>query len=529
LILQSGKQHVTKANQSFLLLAMIVGAAGACKPNLDKLTSGIETDGGNGGDAGAGAGGKSLNTGGRTSLTATNAGGSAGSSGGTGGSTTGGNTSSGGTTGSTSTVCNIEPFVPGDPPLLKYDFDVAGADGTPVGDPTWSSTGRIAGSVVLDSNKYIQLPADALKDFSAVTVATWVKLSTNVTGTTLFDFGTSATNHFYLRTNAGTSNYISFGAQVNGGAVQETVTAYVFPTGVWKHVALTVGDGKVNLYIDGLNVATRTITFAPSALGATSGNFIGHTHTNTASFYGSIDDFRIYPRVLPTAEVEHLAAPGSDYIHFRFDEPCGTKAYDRSSAALVGDLPSGGGWTNSGHVGGGLTFNGTDQYLKLPENIVQSCNDLTVAMWVQREQALQWDRLFTLEKDLGNLMTLTPMAPSGMQFIAKVNGTETRGSAEEQLLTASGAQSPQRGLWGHIAVVLKGGTGTLYFNGEVAASNSISIKPSDLGATQLNVIGAPLYSAFEPYFRGTIDDLRISCRGFTAPEIRLLALVNRDQ
>ncbi|MGC4063423.1 MAG: LamG domain-containing protein [Polyangiaceae bacterium] len=520
---------MTKANQSFLLLAVILGAVGACKPNLDKLTSGGDSGGGNGGEAGGGAGGKTQNTGGRAGSTGSSTGGTAGSSGGVGGGSSGGSSNTGGTTGSTSTVCILEPFVPGDAPSLKYDFDVAGADGTPIGDPTWSTTGRIGGSVVLDSNKYIQLPADVLKDFSAVTVATWIKLSANVTGSTLFDFGTSATNHFYLRANAGSTNNISFGAQVNGGTVQETVTSYVFPTGVWKHVALSVGDGKINLYIDGLNVATRTITFAPSALGATSGNFIGHTHSTTASTYGSIDDFRIYPRVLPTAEVESLAAPGSDYIHFRFDEPCGNKAYDRSSAALVGDLSSEGTWTSSGHVGGGLTFNGTDQYLKLPANIIQNCNDLTVAMWVQHEQALPWDRLITFEKDLGNLMTITPMASSGMQFIAKVNSAETRGSADEQVLSASGTNSPQRGLWGHVAVVLKGGTGTLYFNGQVAASGSISIKPSDLGATALNVVGAPLYSAFEPYFRGTIDNLRISCRGYTAQEIGLLALGDRDK
>jgi Concanavalin A-like lectin/glucanases superfamily len=397
-----------------------------------------------------------------------------------------------------------------------------------VGGPTFTATGRIAGAVVLNAGQYIKLPVDVVKSMDYMTVAAWVKLSSNSSGT-LFDFGTAGDNHFYLRLGGGSG--VTYGAQILGGAIHETATTYLMPTNVWKHVALTVGDGKASLYIDGLNVrTTANFTVSPSGLGSTAGNYIGHTNTDTSSFYGNVDDFRIYPRVLTREELENLAFPGKDYIHFRFDEPCGTKAYDRSDNSVVAELPEGGSWTSNGHVGGGLTLNGANQFVKLPNNFLQACNDLTIAMWVQRASSTTaFERLFAFGQDTKTVMTLTTAAGANpMQFSAKLNASDVRGLGEEQLLSTAPELSPKRGIWSHLAVVLKSGsTSTMYFDGNVAATNTFTIKPSDMGSTVINTLGRPVYAG-EPFYTGIIDDLRVACRAFTAPEIKILALGNSN-
>jgi hypothetical protein len=541
-----------------LLLVAVLVSTGACKPDLSKLTRGEGgeggeganggNEGGNGGQTEGGTGGTKTGKGGSTNKAGASAtGGSVGNTGGSsvggssvGGSGVGGSSVGGSSVGGSSvggsgvggtTACTLPTFVPGDPPSLHYAFDTQEGDigATLIGAPTFTATGRIGGAIVLNATSYVQLPVDVVKSMDYMTVAAWVRLTSNSSGT-LFDFGTGAENHFYLRLGGGSG--VTYGAQILGGAIHETATTYVMPTSVWKHVALTVGDGKASLYIDGLNVRTTTnFTVSPSALGSTAGNFIGHTNTDTSAFYGNIDDFRIYPRVLTREEVENLAFPGKDYIHFRFDEPCGTKAYDRSDNAIVAELPEGGTWTLNGRFGGGLTLNGANQFVKLPDNFLQACNDLTVAMWVLRgSSTTAYERLFAFGQDTKTVMTLTTAAGANpMQFSAKLNASDVRGVGEEQLLSDSPEKTPKRGIWSHIAVVLKSGSssGSMYFDGILAATNPITIKPSDMGATIINTLGQPVYVS-EPFYNGTIDDLRVACRAFTAPEIKILALGNSN-
>ncbi|MGE5783296.1 MAG: LamG domain-containing protein, partial [Myxococcales bacterium] len=392
-------------------------------------------------------------------------------------------------------------------------------------EPLWSN-GRLAGGLTFNAaTQFVQLPADVLKTLEAVTVMAWVKLSANPAGATLFDFGSSPTNHFYLRTNSGnaTNPGLSYGAQVGGNTALEVLTTYSLPTSVWKHVALAVGDGNATLYVDGLPINNKSFNFLPSSLGATVGNWLARTHSNSSNLWGTLDDFRIYDRALNREELESVATPGSDYVHFGFDEPCGTDAFDKSEKKLVAKLPFGGNWIN-GRVGGALQLNGSSQYVELPAAILQSCSDLSVAMWVQRSTSTPWERLFSIGNGLESMMTLTPATPLNyMRFSARLNADQERDSSAQQMLTSSSALlSPQSGIWSHVAVVIQSGTGRLYFDGKEAASGSITIKPSDLGATSINVLGKPLYLG-EAYLAAAIDDLRISCRAFSPAEVKMLA------
>jgi hypothetical protein len=500
-----------------------VGTGGAV------VTGGVNSASATGGNAGATGSGGSGGSGGSV--------GSGGISNSSGGASTpyGGSNSTGGLgTGGFTGPCFTQIQAP-TPSILQYNFDEG--SGTAANDSSgnsnagtlqgtgWSTSGRFNGGVnFTGSNQSVRLPDNIVTGLSAITVAAWVKLSANPAGNALFDIGSSATNHFYLKVGG---SGLTLGAQVNGGTVDELVTSYTLPLGVWKHVAVEVSGGQFLLYVDGLQIGQKATSFVPSALGDTTSNLLGVLIGGTVNIYGVVDDFRVYNRGLSNQEVEALAPPGTDYIHFNFDEVCGSQAHDSSDNHLIAQLPADGTWS-SGRIGGSLALDRTfSQYLSLPQSVLVGCSDLTIALWVLRTSPQNWERIFVFGQGTQTSMTLAAGNTTGiMQFSSKQNGSALRGYDEQLLQSTSATQSPQSGLWAHVAVVIQSGTGRLYFNGAQVGSGTISNLPSAMGATSINTFGQPLYLQ-EPSYAGRLDDLRISCRAFPPNEIKILALAGQ--
>ncbi|MFZ5895514.1 MAG: LamG domain-containing protein [Myxococcota bacterium] len=541
---------------SIPLVGLLV--SGACRPDFDSLYAGA---GGGGLSAlgGTHQGGCSANcnsggsggasTGGVTEVGGAGAGAGAGAGGAPeGGSTSGGSSATGGTTasGGRAEVAagagsggeggggdECLPKVPSGPgAIAAYDFeeesgtvvsDASGAGNTAtLAGGRWVSAGRHGRALSFDdANQYVTLPAEVVSSLDAVTISTWLKLSSNAQGSTLFDFGADASNRFYFVTNTGGG--LRF-ATVAAGVETSIALSRPLPDNVWVHVAVVLGGGRALLYVNGIEMARVTNTFAPSSLGNTSENWIGKSHSGSGNLLGTIDDFKIYGRVLAREEVAQLATP--DYLYFDFDEPCGTRAHDRSSAALTGELPNGGTWT-SGRIGGSLELDGEDQYLRLPTGIVEQCNDLSLAFWAQRTStAGVSEHIIDFGQNQRTFLYVSPQSRGAgqLRFAIKLNGLENDLTAE-QTLTASALPL---GTWQHVAVVLQNGVGTLYVNGTQYDSRAISIRPSALGSTLVNTVGRSQYynAALGPdsFYAGRIDDLRISCRAFPSSEVAFLAI-----
>ena len=75
--------------------------------------------------------------------------------------------------------------------------------------------------------------------------------------------------------------------------------------------------------------------------------------------------------------------------------------------------------------------------------------------------------------------------------------------------------------WTHVAVVRSGNTVSLYVNGSLAGSGTITLNPADLGVTTLNYLGKSQYN--DPYLNGNLDDFRLYSQAMTAGEIAALA------
>jgi DUF1680 family protein len=211
------------------------------------------------------------------------------------------------TTGPSPTPTNTPP--PGAGPVHWYQFEGNASDtGSSPANGTVNGATFVAGKVgqAVDINggtQYVSLPAGIVSGMTNCTIATWVKLDTSATWRRIFDFGTGTTVNMFLVPTAGTT--IRFAITTGGsGAEQRINGTAALPTGVWKHVAVTISGSTGTLYVDGVQVGQNTaMTLNPASLGNTTLNYLGKSQYADPNLDGQLDQFRIYNRALSASEV----------------------------------------------------------------------------------------------------------------------------------------------------------------------------------------------------------------------------------
>jgi hypothetical protein len=161
------------------------------------------------------------------------------------------------------------------------------------------------------SGTYVDLPIGPLMPtLSNVTIATQVNFSGG-TGSwqRIFDFGTGSTNYMFLCPRQGTTGAMRFAIRTAAVGEQIVDAPAAMPLG-WHHAAISIDAATMTmkLYLDGEQVGTAATTLLPKDLGNTTQNWLGRSqYTADAYFFGMLDEFRIYNRVLSAAEVRYLA------------------------------------------------------------------------------------------------------------------------------------------------------------------------------------------------------------------------------
>ena len=330
-------------------------------------------------------------------------------------------------------------------------------------------------------------------------------------------------------------------ASFGGDPTKEIISASStqLPVGVWKHLAVTGSGGVRTLYIDGypVAIATTTLSVPPSDMEPTGGNsWIGKSRfvATDAGLDGTVDDFRIYNRVLAQGEIADLAWPQHDYSYWRFDETSGQTAKDSSDNAVPTALLSGTTWV-AGKVGGALNFPGgphaaTGPHAELAATPLANCTtDLTVATWVKLHSQDQWARIFDFGTGGAPFIYLTLFDDQGAGNHGMRFAMVAPPAPDFNMFTPTPPIAADD-TWHHVAVTVTtikdpSDTVTMYVDGAVVLTqkNSTGIKVSDFNATTQNYLGKSRFVDFDPYLNASLDDLRTSCRAFTADEIKSLA------
>lgn len=201
----------------------------------------------------------------------------------------------------------------------------------------------------------------------------------------------------------------------------------------------------------------------------------------------------------------------------KFDEISGTLATDSSGSNLSSTTVGGPLWSD-GWFGNAVDLDGADDYVDLPDGILNGLTTASISTWVYLDSKSNWARVFDLGTGPSVSMFLTPQ--NGNDGNLRFAITTTGGAGEQQINTSYNFPLQT---WTHVAVTWSSrGMGVLYVNGaEVGRNSSMTLDPSSLGVTTLNYIGKSQYD--DPHLDGKVDDFRILNRTLSASEVMGLA------
>ncbi|MCH5209998.1 MAG: family 43 glycosylhydrolase [Oscillospiraceae bacterium] len=166
--------------------------------------------------------------------------------------------------------------------------------------------------------------------------------------------------------------------------------------------------------------------------------------------------------------------------------------------------------------GNSAVFDGTDDYIRMPDGLLKDASSATVAIYLKSEieKANQFTWCIGNSNEAGYMFLNTYNPNSKLR--AAITLTDYK--AESELAASNYVQANE---WTSIIAVFDGANSTLYRDGKAVATANISIKPSDLGATTANYIAKSVYN--DPYFKGTVSDFRIYDKALTAEEAKQLS------
>jgi len=204
---------------------------------------------------------------------------------------------------------------------------------------------------------------------------------------------------------------------------------------------------------------------------------------------------------------------GNPVSYWTFDEQTGTTAYD-SIGSNNGTLTSGPAWTSSGKVGGGISFDGVNDYVTTNEFAI-SGTDRTFELWMKTPGTITYESIF--EQNVTVSSTSSPYVNgfngmNGNPNQIHLSVGDGAGNHYDALQTSIASYLNQ---WIHLVGVIKGGNELrIYINGVSVADKATTVSPET--ASRYVFMGR----MGTKYFNGIIDDARIYNYARTADEIQ---------
>lgn len=266
------------------------------------------------------------------------------------------------------------PLVEGSGAITR-DASGEGNDGTfkGAGEPAWVE-GR-NGRRALDfdgGDDYINVGAGASLEPDYVTVSMWVNHDVDQGAeVSLCSSRTAAASGYSisLRDDQAT-NYVEFAIVTTTSF--KTVTYANPPIGSWYHLVCTYDGTNVKIYVNGVQVSTDT--HSGTIVDAVRDMFIGAWAVGTAEFDGKLQGIQYWNRGLSDQEIRAVYAIGltklpiGRVLDLPMKEASGTVTRDVSGEENNGTVENAPTWI----TGGGVTLNGTTQYVDVPDDATLS-------------------------------------------------------------------------------------------------------------------------------------------------------------
>ncbi|WP_371579553.1 LamG domain-containing protein [Streptomyces sp. NBC_01314] len=212
-------------------------------------------------------------------------------------------------------------------------------------------------------------------------------------------------------------------------------------------------------------------------------------------------------------------------LRYKLDETSGTVAHDSSGNGRDGTVNGTADWKGAE----GLDFNGSNTYVKMPDNVMAGLNSITVAfdVWIDPTMGKPYFLygLGNTSGTSGNGYLFT----TGNTFRTSVSMTDY--TAKQDIQPSGSPYQLDRGMWKHVTYTQTGDTGIMYENGvEKARNTDVTITPGAIGGgtTTANYLGRSLY-ADDKYFDGRMRDFRVYNRALSSSEVQTTATETEEE
>lgn len=207
-------------------------------------------------------------------------------------------------------------------------------------------------------------------------------------------------------------------------------------------------------------------------------------------------------------------------LWYKLDATSGSTVTDASGNGRTGTVSGAADWSGTGQ---GLAFNGSDTYVKVPNDVMKGMDAITVSLDVRIDSAQSTPYFLygfgNSSGGSGNGYLFT----TGNSFRTSV---ATGNWSTEQTTRPADSHNLTRSVWKHVSYTQTGTTGVLYEDGvEVGRNTSVTVTPGAIGSgtTTANHIGRSVYSD-DKLFKGRIRDFRVYDRALAGSEVEQLAL-----
>jgi hypothetical protein len=425
---------------------------------------------------------------------------------------------------------------PGSGAMAQYSFEGNARDTAYLGDRHGTVTGGVSytpGAVgtaaTLDGTGYVTT-TNTVRTDTSFTVSAWAKV-TQADGAQAVVSQDGATfagfTLWYRPDNGGRwvfamadPDAVQGNADLVWSAAPAQLNTWTQLTGVYDAQAK-----QLRLYVNGVpsgsvakaNVAPENST-GPVRIGRT----MWDSHPDVDFFHGSIDEVKIFDRVVSDAEI--AAAVNRDNVqvgYWKFDETSGTTADNVVPGGSKAVLRGGARFTQGGAVDGALRIDGQGDLAQTDGPVVRTDQSFSVALWARLDQAPATGAIS---------VALSQDGAVNSAFLVGYRNLDTGPRWEVYSFGADATTHPgdaaivsdvpaKLGVWTHLAAVYDAPAGKLriYVDGFLAGTTD---KKVAFNATGPMVVGRNRDGGVDGNpWHGSIDEVRAYSRVLSADEI----------
>ncbi len=381
------------------------------------------------------------------------------------------------------------------------DYSGNGLTGTYTNTPGWATGKFGAGSTFSNSTNYISIGDQSSLELTTFTISGW-----------FYRTGTCGTFEYCSIVSKGKDNTIGYNvAFVNNGGYKARLTlndtqriegTTSISTNTWYFVTASIDGITARIYVNG--VLENEVAQTQVPIYSTEVFKIGNSNfNNDLPGEGTIDDVRVYNRVLSPGEVRQLYnwAPGP-IGYWPLDEGAGTTAFNRGSVANNGSLINSPSWS-VGMYGSAITTstaNGVRVTDPADGSLDFSATDsFTYSAWVKTSSALSDEIIwkgYAVATTAGYRMRYT----SNSFPACDITDATTEILAADNLSIADGK-------WHFISCVRIGGSGTKSINTYV--DGILKKTTTDTSTNTLANAGNLEFNRVAADVPGSVDEVKI--------------------